>query len=246
MIMLLGRSVSRGCRPPFDWGPEFTVELRHAMRVSLLPLILTAFALSFGPAGIQASDFLGLLGAIDRLGSIYVLVVVREIAPLVTGIVLAGAVGTAICADLGAREVREELDALRVQGVDIARSLVFPRLLVIALLAVMFDVLALLAGMLGAVLVVLQNHGSLGAFFATFFSNGTTLEFGAALLKSAIFGVMIGMVACHRGITASGGAEGVGRAVNRTVVTAFLLIGSIDYVFTQYLLATNPILSAPR
>jgi phospholipid/cholesterol/gamma-HCH transport system permease protein len=57
---------------------------------------------------------------------------------------------------------------------------------------------------------------------------------------------MIAIVACHRGMRVSGGAEGVGRAVNHTVVTAFLLIGAIDYVFTQYLLATNPILSAPR
>jgi phospholipid/cholesterol/gamma-HCH transport system permease protein len=222
------------------------VEFRHGLRVAFFPLVLTAFALSFGPAGIQASNFLGLLGAIDRLGAIYQLIVVREIAPLVTGIVIAGVVGTAVCADLGAREVREELDALRVQGIDVVRSLVFPRLLAITSLAVLCNIFALVAGMFGAVLVVLQNHASLGPFFATFFSNSTTLEFGAALVKSTIFGLMIGTVACYRGIHASGGAEGVGRAVNHTVVTAFLLIGAIDYVFTQYLLATNPILSAPR
>ena len=246
MALLLGQAVNRGCRRPYDWGPEFVVEFRHALKAAFVPLVLTAFALSFGPAGIQASNFLGLLGAIDRLGAIYQLVVVREIAPIVTGIVLAGVVGTSVCADLGARQVREELDALRVQGVDVIRSLVFPRLLAITLLAVLFNVFALVAGMLGAVLVVLQNHASLSSFFATFMSNATVLELGGALVKTMIFGVMVAIVSCHRGMRATGGAEGVGRAVNHTVVTSFLLIGVIDYAFTQYLLATNPILSAPR
>lgn len=246
MLMLAGRSASGMVRPPLSYGAEFAAELRFAVRTALLPIVLTSFALAFGPAGIQASAFFSLLGATDRLGSAYELIVVREFAPLVTAIVMAGVVGTAVCADLGARQVREEISALRVLGIDPIKSLVVPRLLVIVLLSVLFDVFALFSGLAGALLVVVQNHASIPAFFTTFFAAATPLELAASLLKSAVNGVVIGVVCCHKGLNASGGAEGVGRSVNQAVVIAFLAIGAIDYVFTQLLLATNPILSEPR
>ena len=75
-------------------------------------MIVASVAFTYGPAGIQAGGFLNLFGAIDRLGGLFALIVMREFAPLVCAIVMAGVVGTAICADLGARKIREELDAL--------------------------------------------------------------------------------------------------------------------------------------
>ncbi|MGE4425149.1 MAG: MlaE family ABC transporter permease [Solirubrobacteraceae bacterium] len=242
----LGWLAVRAIRPPFGFGSEFVDQFRFALTIAIFPLIVTSFALSFGPAGIQASNFLGLFGALDRMGGIYVLIVVRFFSPLVTAIVVAGVVGTAMCADLGARRVREEIDALSVLGVDTIKSLVVPRLLAIMLICLLFNVFALLAGVAGAVLVVVQNDAPVGPFFAAFFSSATTLELGASFLKCAIYGVMIAIVCCYKGLNAKGGAEGVGRAVNQAVVVAFLMIGAIDYVFTQVLLATNPILSEVR
>ncbi|MEA2348736.1 MAG: phospholipid/cholesterol/gamma-HCH transport system permease protein [Thermoleophilaceae bacterium] len=246
MAQLGGSALARGLRPPFTYGAEFATQFSFAVRASWFPLIVTSFALSFGPAGIQASGFLGLFGALDRMGAAYELIVVREFAPLVTAIVMAGVAGTAICADLGAREVRGETDALRVLGVDPIKSLVAPRLFALVILSVLFDIFALVSGMLGALVVVVQNHSAVGPFLATFFANATPLELGASFLKSGIYGTVIAVVCCYMGINVSGGAEGVGRAVNRSVVIAFLAIGVIDYVFTQLLLATNPILSQPR
>jgi phospholipid/cholesterol/gamma-HCH transport system permease protein len=246
MSHMLFHAISSGLRPPITWGPEFIAQLRFALRTALFPLMLTAFALSYGPAGVQASAFFGLFGAYDRLGSAYELITVRLFAPLVTALVLAGAVGTAFCADLGARQVREETDALRVLGVDPVANLVFPRLLAISVLALMFDIFALAAGLLGAVVVVLQNGAPLGPFFATFFAAATPLELGAALVKCGIYGVMIGTVCCYKGMNVSGGSAGVGRAVNQAVVITFLMIGIIDYAFSQVLLATQPILSETR
>jgi phospholipid/cholesterol/gamma-HCH transport system permease protein len=81
---------------------------------------------------------------------------------------------------------------------------------------------------------------------ATFFSNATTLELGAAFVKCAIYGTLIAMVCCYKGISTSGGAQGVGRAVNQAVVVCFLSFGFVDYVFTQLLLATHPLLSQVR
>jgi phospholipid/cholesterol/gamma-HCH transport system permease protein len=246
MCHLAWMTVTRGLRPPFDYGAELLDQLRFISRISWFPLVLTSFALSFGPAGIQASGFLGLFGALDRLGAAYELIVVREFAPLVTAIVVAGVAGTAICADLGAREVRQETAALRVLGIDPIKSIVAPRLFALVAISVLFDVFALISGMLGAVLVVVQNHAPLGPFFNTFFNNATPLELQASFLKSAIYGAVIAIVCCYKGLNVSGGAEGVGRAVNQAVVISFLAIGAIDYVFTQLLLATHPILSQPR
>jgi phospholipid/cholesterol/gamma-HCH transport system permease protein len=246
MAHLSWKLVRDAVRGPWSWGPEFVQQFFFALKLCLIPLILTSFALSFGPAGIQASNFFGLFGALDRLGGAYELIVVRLFAPLVVGITLAGVAGTAMCADLGARVVREEISALSVLGIDPIKSLVLPRAIVCVLLAVLFEIFAVLAGLLGLVIVVIQNGADLGPVFSTFFSNATPLELEASILKCAIYGAVVAVVSCYKGMNVSGGAEGVGRAVNQSVVITFISIGFIDYVFTQMLLATSPILSQVR
>ncbi|HET9074214.1 MAG TPA: ABC transporter permease [Solirubrobacteraceae bacterium] len=246
MILLFRRSIVAALTPPYNYGPELVDQFLFALRLGWFPMILASLAFTYGPAGIEIGDFLNLLGAIDRLGGLFVLIVMREFAPLVCAIVMAGVAGTAMTADLGARKIREELDALMVLGVDPIKSLVVPRFLSLMLLTPLFSIYALLFGTLGGVFVTLTNGAQVGPFFANFFSQATTIEFLAMLVKSTLFGAMIAIVCCYKGLTASGGAEGVGRAVNQAVVIAFLGIGAIDYTFTQTLLATNPILNTPR
>jgi phospholipid/cholesterol/gamma-HCH transport system permease protein len=246
MCMLAYQAITRAIRLPLTYGGEFADQFRFVLGVAWFPMILTSFAISFGPAGIQASDFLGLFGAFDRLGGLYGTFVPREFGPLVVAIVMAGTAGTAVCADLGARKVREELDALAVLGVDVVKGLVVPRFLALLSISVLFNTFALAAGMFGAMVVEIENHQPLGPFFASFFASASTVELAASYLKCLVFGGMIAIVCCYKGVNASGGAEGVGRAVNQAVVMAFLAIGAIDYVFTQLLLATHPVLSQIR
>jgi phospholipid/cholesterol/gamma-HCH transport system permease protein len=246
MLLLLRRTLVAALTPPYDYGPELADQFLFALRLGWFPMILASLAFTYGPAGVQVGDFLNLLGAMDRLGGIFVIIVMREFAPLVCAIVMAGVAGTAMTADLGARKIREELDALVVLGIDPVKSLVVPRFLSLTLLTPLFSVYALLFGTLGGVLVTLSNGAQVGPFFSTFFAQASTAEFEAMFLKSAIFGAMIAIVCCYKGLTASGGPEGVGRAVNQAVVIAFIAIGSIDYVFTQTLLATHPALNVPR
>jgi phospholipid/cholesterol/gamma-HCH transport system permease protein len=246
MVLLFRRSVIAAFTPPYNYGPELIDQFLFALRLGWFPMIVASLAFTYGPAGIEIGDFLNLLGAIDRLGGLFVIVVMREFAPLVCAIVMAGVAGTAMTADLGARKIREELDALVVLGVDPIKSLVVPRFLSLMLLTPLFSIYALLFGTLGGIFVTLSNGAPVGPFFSNFFAQATTVEFEAMLVKSTLFGAMIAIVCCYKGLTASGGAEGVGRAVNQAVVIAFLGIGAIDYVFTQTLLATNPILNTPR
>ena len=145
---------------------------------------------------------------------------IREFAPFVTAIVLAGVAGTAITADLGARKIREELDALQVLGVDPVKNLVVPRFLALMLVTGLFDIYALLFGIFGGVVTTIVYDQPLGPFFATFFDNASVVDLWGSVLKCTLFGAIIAVVCCYKGMTASGGAQGVGRAVNQAVVIA--------------------------
>ncbi len=246
MGILTGKTILSAIRPPYPYGGEFVSQFLFALRLCWFPMIVASVAFTYGPSGIQAANFLNLFGALDRLGGLFVLAVVREFAPLVCAIVMAGVAGTAMCADLGARKIREELDALQVLGVDPIKNLVVPRFLALMLATGMFNVYALIFGTFGGVLVMITNDQTVGSFFATYFTNATTTELWGSLLKTTLFGAIIAIVCCYKGLTAKGGAEGVGRAVNEAVVVAFLGIGAFNYVFTQTLLATHPELSAVR
>lgn len=246
MALMAAQAVTRAVKPPFDYGPELVAQVRTVLAVSFFPLLLVAFALSFGPAGVQASNFFGLFGAYDRMGSAWQIVVTRLFAPMTTAIVLAGTAGTAICADLGARKVREEIDALSVLGVDVIKGLVTPRVIVLVGAALVFNAFAMLAGMLGAVLVLAQHGEPVSPFFYEYLAAANLTELTAAFIKVSLYGAVIAVVSCYKGMTVSGGPEGVGRAVNSTVVVSFLAIAVIEYSFDAFVLATNPALSIPR
>jgi phospholipid/cholesterol/gamma-HCH transport system permease protein len=243
MGVLTGKTLVSAVRPPYPYGKEFITQFLFAVRLCWLPMIVASIAFTYGPSGVQAANFLNLFGAIDGL---FIVAVVREFAPLVCAIVMAGVAGTAITADLGARKIREELDALQVLGVDPIKNLVVPRFLALMLVTGMFNVYAVIFGTFGGMLVTVTNGAPLGPFFATYFTNATSTELWGSLLKTILFGAIIAIVCCYKGLTAKGGAEGVGRAVNQAVVISFLGIGAFNYVFTQTLLATHPELTLVR
>ncbi len=240
MVILTGKTVVAAVRPPYPYGPEFVGQFMFALRLCWFPLLISTIAFGYEAPGLQAADFLVLFGALDRLGGFFVLASVREFAPFVTAVVLAGVAGTAITADLGARKIREELDALQVLGVDPIKNLVVPRFLALMIVTGLFDIYALLFGIFGGILAEIVNNAPLGPFWATFFSNTSTTDLWGSVLKTTLFGAIIAVVCCYKGMTASGGAEGVGRAVNEAVVIAFNGIFAFNYAFTQTLLATHP------
>src|SRR5437660_5872341 len=240
MLYLTARTVRSALQPPYPYGGELVSQFLFVLRLAWFPLLVTTVAINYGAPGLQAGDFLSLFGALDRLVGFFVLASIREIGPSVTGIVVAGVAGTAITADLGARKVREELDALQVLGVDPVKNLVVPRFLALMLVTGLFDIYALLFWIFGGILAELVNGEPLGPFWATLFANASTTDLWGSVLKTTIYGAIIAIVCCYKGMSASGGAEGVGRAVNEAVVLAFTAIFTFDYVFTQTLLATHP------
>src|SRR5437588_4681936 len=186
MGLLLRRTTVSALTPPYDYGPEFIDQFLFALRLGWFPMIVASLAFTYGPAGVEVGNFLNLLGAMDRLGGIFVIIVMREFAPLVVAIVMAGVAGTAMTADLGARRIRVELDALMVLGVDPIKSLVVPRFLSLMLLCPLFSIYALLFGTLGGIFVTISNGAQIGPFFSTFFAQASVAEFVAMFVKSSI------------------------------------------------------------
>jgi phospholipid/cholesterol/gamma-HCH transport system permease protein len=240
MIILTGRTIMAALKPPYPYGGEFVSQFLFVLRLVWLPLLISTLALNYAAPGLQAANFLSLFGALDRLGSFFVLAAVREIGPAVTAVVVSGVAGTAITADLGARKIREELDALQVLGVDPVKNLVVPRFLALMIATGLFNIYAILFGLFGGLGAAKVNGQPLGPFWNTFFANADTTDLWGSVLKCTIYGAIIAIVCCYKGMTASGGAEGVGRAVNQAVVIALLGVFAFNYVFTQTLLATHP------
>jgi phospholipid/cholesterol/gamma-HCH transport system permease protein len=228
-------------RSPLTCRAEVIDQCAFVLRRCLMPLIVSSAALGFGAPGLQAGNFLNLLGSVDRLGAFFVINAVREIAPFLTGMIVAGVAGTAICADLGARKVREELDALATLALDPVKTLVAPRFLAVGVMTPCLLMFAIVAATFGGYAAGVFALGETSAgFFATFSSNFATPDLWGAVAKTLIFGFFTAAVACHLGMTVSGGPEGVGRAVNRMVVIAFVGIWVMNYVVTSFVLGAFP------
>src|ERR671923_625026 len=174
MMILTGKTMVSAMRPAYAYGTEFVQQFLFMLRLCWLPLTISTIAFGYGAPGLQAGNFLVLFGAIDRLGGFFVLSSVREFGPIASAIILAGVGGTAITADLGARKIREELDALQVLGVDPIKNLVVPRFLALMIVTGLFNIYALLFGVFGGVLATLVNGQPLGPFWATLFANAST------------------------------------------------------------------------
>src|SRR6476661_634422 len=186
MMILTGKTIVSALRPPYPYGGEFVSQFLFALRLCWFPLLVSTVAFGYGAPGLQAANFLVLFGAIDRLGGFFVLASIREFAPFVTAIVLAGVAGTAITADLGARKIREELDALQVLGIDPIKNLVVPRFLALMLVTGLLDIYALVFGIAGGVFATLAYHAPLGGFFATLLTNASVTELWGSLLKTTL------------------------------------------------------------
>jgi phospholipid/cholesterol/gamma-HCH transport system permease protein len=246
LVILTARTLASAVRPPYPYGEELVEQILFVLGLCWLPLLISTFALNLGAPGLQAAGPLQVFGSLDRLGGFFVLTAIRWIGPIVTAVVVGGVAGTAITADLGARKIREELDALQVLGVDPIKNLVVPRFLSLVLVTALLDVVAIVFGLLAGIVAELLYHQSLGGFFATLFSQASATDVWASVTMCGIFGAIIAVVCCYKGMTASGGAAGVGRAVNQAVVISFLGVFAFNYVFTAVLLATNPELQTIR
>ncbi|MCW2754439.1 MAG: hypothetical protein JWQ32_1850 [Marmoricola sp.] len=221
------------------WGATRD-EMYSMLRFCWLPVALAVGGFTFLIAN-YAYDLLSLLGAGNRLGTYFVFATLREISPFCTGMAVAGVMGTAMTADLGARRIREELDALTVLGVDAIRTLVLPRVIAITVMMVAFNVIGSVLGMgMGLISATSLGTTSPGAYLGNMLGALTVPELVGTTVKCILIGLFIGVVSAQKGLTAKGGAEGVGRAVNEAVVLSFAAVWILNFVVNATMLGLNP------
>lgn len=229
---MAGESFRAMARPPFQ-RREFVDQAWFVARVSMLPTVLVAIPFTV-LVTFTINILLREIGAADLSGAGAALGTITQIGPMVTVLIVAGAGATAICSDLAARTIREEIDAMKVLGIDPIQRLVVPRVLASAVIAVLLNGLVCTIGLVGgfvfSVFIQDVNPGS--------FVNGIPLltgfeELMISTIKAGLFGMIAGLVACYLGLNVRGGAKSVGDAVNQTVVFAFMALFTVNVLITS-------------
>ncbi|QXQ16052.1 MlaE family ABC transporter permease [Skermania piniformis] len=219
-------------RGKFPFG-EFIKQCAFMANVSALPTLVVAIPLGV-VISVQVGSLVGQLGATSFMGAAIGLGIIRQGAPLVTTLMISGAVGSAICADLGSRTIREEIDAMKVMGVDPMRRLVAPRLAAAMLVSVLLCGFVVFVGFLATYMFfIFAQSGTPGSFIGTFAAFAVANDLIVALLKSLIFGLLCAIIACDLGLNAKGGPGGVANAVNAAVVQSALLLFGMNVIITQ-------------
>jgi phospholipid/cholesterol/gamma-HCH transport system permease protein len=232
-----------GCliRPPFNWLAEAVEETNRFVKRCAVPLGISMFFWVVGYAFVLLLGFVKLLGAQDRMAGTLVLGFTREPIVWVTGMVFAGAVGASITADVAARKNREELDALAVLGVDQVRMLVLPRIVAAGIACSALGIFAILVTIvtdwsLAPAFTGLSYH----VVWTGIVQSMLSADQIAAITKFFLIGLFVGLVSCAKGLSAKGGTEGVGRAVNQNIVLLFAGIWVLNSLFNLTYLSIFP------
>ena len=223
----------------FQFG-EFVRQAAFMAGTSVAPTIMVALPIGV-TLSVQFALLAGQVGATSMAGAASGLAVIRQAASLVAAIIMAAAVGSAITADLGSRKIRDEIEAMEVMGISIIQRLVVPRFVAAILIAVALTGLVCFTGFLASYLFnVYVPHGAPGSFVATFASFTTTDDMQLAIIKAVVYGAIVGIVACQKGLNTSGGSMGVANAVNSSVVESILLLMICNVAISQMYLILFP------
>ncbi len=219
---------------------EAVVQAWFFASVSLLPAILISLPMGVVIA-VQVGSLTENVGAGSMAGAMGGMGVMQQIAPLAAALLVGGAGASAIASDLGARTIREEIDALRTMGIDPHRRLVAPRVVAMTVVAPMLAVLVILMSILASFLVASVGQGvAPGSYWLSFGSFASVTDLVICLGKSAVFGYLVAVIASQRGLQAQGGPKGVADCVNAAVVLGLLACLVVNLIITQIVLLFVP------
>jgi phospholipid/cholesterol/gamma-HCH transport system permease protein len=182
---------------------------------------------------LQTAYFMQRIGSEIYIASLVALSLVRELGPVITALVVAGRVGAAITAELGSMQVTEQIDALETLATNPIKYLVVPRFLALSIIMPLLTLYADAIGIFGSYLICVYKLGiSSSMYLHVTFDSLLYKDLFTGLFKTIFFGMIIAFVSCYEGFNVEGGAEGVGRATTRSVVTTFIMIITADCFFT--------------
>lgn len=216
----------------FQWR-ETLHQCWYLVTVTAIPAVL--MAVPFGVVvSVQVGNLIHQVGADSLLGAAGGMGVIQQGAPMATGLLLGGAGTATIAADLGARKIREEIDALDTMGISPLHRLVIPRMAAMLIVAPLLNILIMFTGVLAGYAVATGVQGvTPGSYWGTFGAFATLNDVYISMLKAALFGFIVVIVACQRGLEAKGGPRGVADGVNAAVVLSVLAIAVVNVGITQ-------------
>ena len=234
-----GRLARSAYRPPYE-GREFIRQLDELGSKSM-PLVALAGAATGVVLSLETRDSLLRFGAKSLLPAVIVISLVKESAPIITALVVSGRVGAGIGAELSAMKVTEQIDAIEASAVDPYKFLVATRVLACVLMLPLLTLVADFCGILmGWVTNTLMEPTPLGLFIESGFKHLTFNDLLPPTLKTAVFGLIIGVVASFQGMRAQGGTQGVERSATSAVVLSSLFIIVADVVLVRFILVFFP------
>jgi phospholipid/cholesterol/gamma-HCH transport system permease protein len=232
---LAGATLRAAARPRFPWRE--TLRQLESIGVRSTTIVLLTALFTGMVLALQTGFALERFGAKLYVGSVVGLSLARELGPVLTALMVGGRVGAGIAAELGSMRVTEQIDAIRSLGADPVQKLVLPRVVAATLALPMLAVIANVLGTLGGLAVAVTQFGIPGSFYLqTIYRVVVVDDFLSGVAKTFVFGWIIATVACHAGLSASGGTVGVGRATTRAVVVASISVLIADYFLTQAML----------
>jgi phospholipid/cholesterol/gamma-HCH transport system permease protein len=235
-MIMLGQAFYWLIRPPLRIRQFF--DAAEYIGIGSLPIIILVGAFTGAVTALQAVNAFALLQAQAFAGSAVGLSLAVELAPVLTGLMLAGRAGSGIATELGTMRLTEQIDALETMAVSPIQYLVLPRLLAGLLMGPVLTLIFFVMGMLGAYVVAvwLMNVDS-GLFLENFYWYVDGRHISQGLIKAIVFGLMVTLVGCYQGYYSSGGGRGVGLATTRAVVIGSVSILLLDYFLSDILLA---------
>ncbi|MCO4783535.1 MAG: ABC transporter permease [Candidatus Cloacimonetes bacterium] len=223
----------------FYWilrGKIFTPNLIHSLNrigVESLPLISFTSLFSGMVLVIQVGNQFLELGAESFIGGVVGLSLTRELCPMIVSIILAARIGSSMAAELGTMQVSEQVDALSVMATNPIHHLVVPRVIACAFFAPILVVYANIVGLFGGLLVAIYQIGISQISFSTSLISMVNIDdLSSGLLKSIVYGFIVAMIGCYKGLNTTGGAKGVGVSTTQTVVLSITCILVLNYFFS--------------
>lgn len=223
-------------RETFSSGFEFREFLRQCFQIGnkSLPLVSITGAIMGIVLTIQSRPALAKFGAVTMLPGMIAVSIIREIGPVITALICAGKIGSGMGAELGSMKVSEQIDAMEVSATNPFKYLVVTRVLAATLMLPLLVLFADTFGLLGSWIGInIKGSVNLVLFVSQSFSSINFMDFLPALIKTFVFGAVIGIVGCYKGYTAGRGTESVGIAANNAVVISSLMVIVVDMVAVQ-------------
>ncbi len=233
--LLSGKAARKAFSPPFYYR-EFAIQMDKIGVGSLFIIVLTGTFTGM----VMALQFLAQLkpfAATSYVGGMVAVTMVKELGPVLSALMVAGRVGSAITAELGTMMVTEQIDAMQVEGTDVVKRLVTPRLkatlVSMPLLTVVADTVSVGGGYLMA-----AGYGINPTMYVSSLTRFMYfIDYAEGLVKPLVFGFIITMMGCYNGLNTRGGAEGVGEAAKRTVVLSSVIILVTDFFIAKFFVA---------